>query len=631
MIKAITIIFLFGVFVKTNAQTGIGTTTPNASAKLDVYSDNKGFLPPRVTLTDNYDKITIPSPATGLLVYHKGSAGLSSGYYFWNGNAWATIATSGGSGSFAASFMRGSRTASQSMSVNDNVIFSNIDNSAGSSISLNTTNGKITLSAGNTYRLIAAVPGFSGSRPSFMWYNETSGSAIGSAANAYAPSDAAGNGASGGIAEVIITPTVNTVVYFKLVSVANSTSTGSITAGSNGDFVTANSYPWFEAQVISGNAPVTGQSVDYIQASQSANQTLSAAGNVIFNVSTGAGITLTNGGFELKANKTYKLEAALGGASTGYGYYAWVDNTNNLLSGGSIGVSMKAGNAYTDAPQDKAVVFYTPTSNTTVYLRVVSISGTVTTYPPLVANGYSSSWATIQQVGSSAIVNPWTLAGSNTYNTLGKVGIGNTAPNANLDIRTSPSSTTDPGIGFIGIGTTTSAAGAAGAGALRYNASNSLIEFSNGNAWLSLAPGNTPMYAQFSSNAAQYFNAIGTKILFQTTNINVGSISNANNGTIYLPAGRIYRVDLNLGWANVGWSRFAIYNVSGSVQLSQTAHIEAGVGYYAGTGMTTCFINTSSGAINIEARFVAPLNSNSLFGDTANGGNYPSLTIQTVD
>jgi hypothetical protein len=120
-------------------------------------------------------------------------------------------------------------------------------------------------------------------------------------------------------------------------------------------------------------------------------------------------------------------------------------------------------------------------------------------------------------------------------------------------------------------------------------------------------------------------------MLFQVTNINVGSMSNSSNGTIYLPAGRVYRVDLNLGWANVGWSRFAIYNASSGAQLSQTAHVEGGSGYYIGTGITSCFINTSSGAINIEARFVAPLNSNSLFGDTGNGGNYPSLTIQTVD
>ena len=93
---------LFSLFVQ--GQTGIGTSTPNASAKLEVAATDKGFLPPRISLTGVYDQTTIPSPATGLLVYCKGDAGLSAGYYFWNGNAWATIATAGGSGSVAAEF-----------------------------------------------------------------------------------------------------------------------------------------------------------------------------------------------------------------------------------------------------------------------------------------------------------------------------------------------------------------------------------------------------------------------------------------------------------------------------------------------------------------------------------------------
>jgi hypothetical protein len=77
------------------AQTGIGTTTPNASAKLEVYATNKGFLPPRVTLTSTTDATTIASPAEGLLVYNIGSVGLQAGYYYWNGANWATIATGG--------------------------------------------------------------------------------------------------------------------------------------------------------------------------------------------------------------------------------------------------------------------------------------------------------------------------------------------------------------------------------------------------------------------------------------------------------------------------------------------------------------------------------------------------------
>lgn len=93
------------LFLNTKAQTGIGTTTPDASAKLDVSSNNKGFLPPRVTLTSSSDNSTIPNPATGLLVYNTGNNnGLVAGYYYWNGSVWTTIATAGGSGSVAAEF-----------------------------------------------------------------------------------------------------------------------------------------------------------------------------------------------------------------------------------------------------------------------------------------------------------------------------------------------------------------------------------------------------------------------------------------------------------------------------------------------------------------------------------------------
>lgn len=94
-----TLAFLLGFFVffQLNAQTGIGVTNPHSSAKLEVYSTNKGFLPPRVTLTGSADATTIPTPATGLLVYNTGSnANLAAGYYYWNGTNWATITLSSG-------------------------------------------------------------------------------------------------------------------------------------------------------------------------------------------------------------------------------------------------------------------------------------------------------------------------------------------------------------------------------------------------------------------------------------------------------------------------------------------------------------------------------------------------------
>lgn len=66
----IAIIICIGLTTKYNGQIGVGADTPNTSAILDVFSTNKGFLPPRVALTNINDVATIPSPATELLVYN---------------------------------------------------------------------------------------------------------------------------------------------------------------------------------------------------------------------------------------------------------------------------------------------------------------------------------------------------------------------------------------------------------------------------------------------------------------------------------------------------------------------------------------------------------------------------------
>jgi hypothetical protein len=90
-------IISFGGF----SQTGIGTTTPNASAKLDVTATDKGFLPPRVALTATnvFAPITgTSSAAAGLLIYNTATDGTAPnnvvpGYYFWNGLSWVQIAS----------------------------------------------------------------------------------------------------------------------------------------------------------------------------------------------------------------------------------------------------------------------------------------------------------------------------------------------------------------------------------------------------------------------------------------------------------------------------------------------------------------------------------------------------------
>jgi hypothetical protein len=96
MKRGIVIIALFLVFLSGKAQTGIGTTTPNASAKLEVFSTNQGFLPPRIALTATNAASPVTSPAIGLLVYNTATTGtapnnVAPGYYFWNGTAWVAI------------------------------------------------------------------------------------------------------------------------------------------------------------------------------------------------------------------------------------------------------------------------------------------------------------------------------------------------------------------------------------------------------------------------------------------------------------------------------------------------------------------------------------------------------------
>jgi hypothetical protein len=84
--------------VTSSGNVGIGTNSPNSSALLDVNVDGlasgskKGFLGPKAALTSQTDQTTIPSPATGLLVYNLGTGGLVyNGYVFWNGTEWRTF------------------------------------------------------------------------------------------------------------------------------------------------------------------------------------------------------------------------------------------------------------------------------------------------------------------------------------------------------------------------------------------------------------------------------------------------------------------------------------------------------------------------------------------------------------
>jgi hypothetical protein len=132
--KHFTIILSFLFFsVSIFAQTGIGTATPNASAKLDVYSTDKGFLPPRVALTATNAASPITNPANGLMVFNTVTAGSSPfqvvpGYYYWDavGLKWVSLSTTVGNVQNQAVYRSTSNTAAGNAVTTWNSRFNNI-------------------------------------------------------------------------------------------------------------------------------------------------------------------------------------------------------------------------------------------------------------------------------------------------------------------------------------------------------------------------------------------------------------------------------------------------------------------------------------------------------------------------
>ena len=81
-------ICLLFVSLTSQAQVGIGTNTPAASSQLEVSSTTKGFLPPRMNVSQ---RNAIANPAEGLIIYctNRGSKGGEPEYY--NGFNWMTM------------------------------------------------------------------------------------------------------------------------------------------------------------------------------------------------------------------------------------------------------------------------------------------------------------------------------------------------------------------------------------------------------------------------------------------------------------------------------------------------------------------------------------------------------------
>ena len=95
---ALTLGLSYTATAQTTAQKiGKNPTNIASSAVLDIESDNKGVLFPRVALTSTILAGPIVSPTTGLTVFNTVTDGtapntVTPGYYYWNGSRWVKLA-----------------------------------------------------------------------------------------------------------------------------------------------------------------------------------------------------------------------------------------------------------------------------------------------------------------------------------------------------------------------------------------------------------------------------------------------------------------------------------------------------------------------------------------------------------
>lgn len=81
------VLFIMSMIASTTiySQVGIGTTTPDNTAALDITSTTSGLLIPRMT---EAQRLAIVTPATGLMVYETDT---TPGFWYYDGTIWTTF------------------------------------------------------------------------------------------------------------------------------------------------------------------------------------------------------------------------------------------------------------------------------------------------------------------------------------------------------------------------------------------------------------------------------------------------------------------------------------------------------------------------------------------------------------
>ncbi len=91
--KKIYTVLLFSLGTLLYCQVGINTANPDPNSLLELKSDNKGLLIPRITLVSITDPAPLSVHVKGMLIYNKSAFGssVSEGFYYNDGTQWVRV------------------------------------------------------------------------------------------------------------------------------------------------------------------------------------------------------------------------------------------------------------------------------------------------------------------------------------------------------------------------------------------------------------------------------------------------------------------------------------------------------------------------------------------------------------
>lgn len=547
---------------------GVGTITPDASARLEVNAPDKGILIPRVSITNVSTAAPITSPATGLLVFNTNASvigGSGVGFYHWDGVQWQSILSD--SKGWKLSGNSGTNPSNQFLGTSDNQPLAlRVNNIAAGKIDFNLDNVFIGVKAGLSN---APTSQFDGRWNTFM--GDSAGmSNINGFSNSYFGKDAGFAGTS---------TSANSFFGYQAgrLNISSANSFYGYTSGTSNTTGSANSFYGY----FSGQLTTTGGENCYFGAS--------------------AGRTNTTGNENAGFGRMAGFLNSTGNFNSYYGGHAGHNSTGNenTLIGDSAAVLTTSGN------QNTALGRFAGSTN---------VTGNQNVYVGYNSDASANNLVNASAIGSNALVgasNSMVLGSINGVNGATadmKVGIGTTSPLYRLHVVNSK--TNDGGFQSGIVVENTSPIATVGEAAISFK--NAAI---NNNYWIVGINQSLPWLA---FNYGTSFAGSLTKVVIDTLgNVGIGNTSPTQKldvtGTIRV-SGEVLRT--STGGANLVPICYGTVSSSGSIQagtgnFSVTHTNGSGLYTITITGESYSFItyNTNVTTIGLSATIPATFSS----------------------